>query len=250
MAQYSYTAIVANRRGVRFVIVLLLFATLVSAGAMLLLYLSFGAEPRVPSKSTLILKPSGDLPEVLPDVLVPFGDVQGLTVRGYIDLLRKAKSDRRVARVLLKPGSLDSPFWGKLQELRGALVDFQSSGKPVHVYLESAGNREYYLASAAKKVYLLPTATLDLTGVATYEVFLRGTFDWIGTYPDFLHVGQYKTAVNQYMEKTFTPAHKEMSESLNRDQYDQLVAAIADGRHASEGDVRALIDRGPFLADE
>jgi protease-4 len=75
-------------------------------------------------------------------------------------------------------------------------------------------------------------------------------FDWIGTYPDFLHVGDYKTAVNVFTEQTFTPAHREMSASINRDHYDHLVRAIADARHKSEADVRALIDRGPFLPDE
>ena len=91
-----------------------------------------------------------------------------------------------------------------------------------------------------------PSATLDLTGVASYEVFLRGTFDRIGTYPDFLHVGDYKTAVNTYLEKGFTPAHKEMSESLNRSQYDQLVETIAAARSKGEAEVRELIDQGPF----
>ena len=80
-------------------------------------------------------------------------------------------------------------------------------------FLEYGGDREYYLASAADKVYLLPTSPLDLTGVASYEIFLRGTLDKIGAYPDFLHVGEYKTAVNQMTEKGYTPAHKEMSES-------------------------------------
>ncbi len=81
-------------------------------------------------------------------------------------------------------------------------------------------------------------------------MFLRGTFDWVGTYPDFLHVGDYKTAINTYLEKGFTPAHREMSESLNRDQYAQLVRGIADGRKKREDDVRALIDDGPFQPEE
>jgi protease-4 len=169
-----------------------------------------------------------------------------LTVRGYVELIRKAKTDPRVAGILLRPGSVSSPFWAKLQELRGALDDFKTSGKYVYAWLEYAGDREYYLASAADRVYLLPSASLDLTGVATYEIFLRGTFDWIGTYPDFLHVGDYKTAVNTYLEKTYTPAHREMSESLTRSHYDQLVRAIADARKKPEPEVRALIDRGPF----
>src|SRR6185295_16110222 len=128
--------------------------------------------------------------------------------------------------------------------------DFKTSGKVVYAWLEYGGDREYYLASVADKVYLLPSASLDLTGVASYEVFLRGTFDWIGTYPDFLHVGDYKTAINTYLEKNYTPAHKEMSESLNRDQYDQLVTGIAEGRRKREEEVRDLIDRGPFQPEE
>ena len=146
----------------------------------------------------------------------------------------------------MRPGGINSPFWAKLQELRDAIEDFKASGKYVHAWLEYAGDREYFLATAADNVYLLPSASLDLTGVASYEVFLRGTFDWLGTYPDFLHVGDYKTAVNTYLEKTFTPAHKEMSESINRSQYDQLVRAIADARKKPEAEIRALIDQGPF----
>ena len=41
-----------------------------------------------------------------------------------------------------------------------------------------------------------------------------------------------------------------MSESLNRDQFEQLVRAIADGRRKPEDEVRALIDQGPFLPEE
>jgi len=231
-------------KGLRFVIGFLLVATVISVGAMLLLYFVIAQEPDVPSHATLVLKPSGDLPEVLPDLMLGGGDE--LTIRSYIELIRKAKTDPRIAGILLKPGSVNSPFWAKIQELRGAIADFKTSGKRVHAWLEYGGDREYYLASIADRVYLLPSASLDLTGVASYEVFLRGTFDWIGTYPDFLHVGDYKTAVNTYLEKTFTPAHREMSESLNRSQYDQLVRGIADARKKSEDEVRALIDQGPF----
>ena len=93
----------------------------------------------------------------------------------------------------------------------------------------------------------MPTAQLDVNGVASYELFLRGTLDLVGAYPDFLHVGEYKTAANQFTEKTFTDAHRRMSESLTRDTYDQLVRGIAEGRKKTEAAVRALIDEGPFL---
>ena len=234
-------------KGLRFVVGFLLLATAVSVIAMLLLYVTMGQEPSVPDRATLVLRPSGDIPEVLPDVILG-GDE--LTVRHYVELIRKAKGDSRIAGILLRPGAINSPFWAKLQEIRSAIEDFKTSGKYVHAWLEYGGDREYYLASAADRVYLLPSASLDLTGVATYEIFLRGTFDWIGTYPDFLHVGDYKTAVNTYLEKTYTPAHREMSESLNRSQYDHLVQSIANARKKPEAEVQALIDQGPFQPED
>jgi protease IV len=234
-------------KGLRFVLGFLLLATAVSVLAMLMLYFVVGQEPSVPDRATLVLRPSGDIPEILPDVILG-GDQ--LTIRNYVELIRKAKGDARIAGILLRPGALSSPFWAKLQEIRSALEDFKTSGKYVHAWLEHAGDREYYLASVADRVYLLPSSSLDLTGVATYEIFLRGTFDWIGTYPDFLHVGDYKTAVNTYLEKTYTPAHKEMSESINRSQYEQLVRTIADARKKPEAEVRALIDQGPFQPED
>ena len=99
-------------------------------------------------------------------------------------------------------------------------------------------------------MFLLPTATLDLTGIASYELFLRGTLDKIGAYPDTLHIGEYKSASNTFTEHTFTPAHREMAASLNADLYAQLIAGLADGRHKSEKEIRDLIDHGPFLPED
>jgi protease-4 len=96
----------------------------------------------------------------------------------------------------------------------------------------------------------MPSATLDLTGVASYELFMRGMLDKIGAYPDGMHIGEYKTALNEFTEHTYTPAHREMAESLNTDLYEQLVRGIADGRHKSETEVKSLIDHGPFLSED
>src|SRR5919201_6850005 len=142
------------------------------------------------------------------------------------------------------------PFWGKVQEIREAVLDFKKSGKPIYAYLEYGGDREYYLATAADKVFLMPSSPLDLVGVATYELFLRGTLDKIGATPDLHHIGNYKTAVNTFTQKGFTPAHKEMDESLNRDLYEQIVRGIADGRKKSEQEIRGLIDDGPFMPED
>jgi protease-4 len=242
---------VALRRGVGFVFAFIGLAVLVSFAGITVMYLAVSGAPSVPSSATLVLRPGGELQEVVPDDVV--GQVFGRdvdTVRGFVDNLHKARRDSRITTVLLMPSGLQLPYWGKVQELRDAVVDFRKAGKRVVAFLEYGGDREYYLASAADKVYLLPSSPLDLSGVASYEVFLRGAFDKAGAYPDFIHIGDYKSAANQLTEKGFTPEHREMTESLNRDMYEQLVRGIAEGRKKSEQEVRALLEQGPFVPEE
>ena len=241
----------ALRRGVALVLSLIGMAVFVSVAGILLLYLMMSRGPSVPERAALVLRPGGELHEVVPDDVV--GQLIGrdtATVRGFVENLRLAKRDPRIRSVVLMPSALEVPFWGKVQELRDAVLDFRESGKAVTAFLEYGGEREYYLASAADRVFLLPTSPLDLTGVASYEVFLRGALDNIGAYPDFIHIGEYKTAVNTFTERTFTPAHREMAESLNRDMYEQLVRDIAMGRKKTPAEMRALIDQGPFSPED
>src|SRR5712692_7257121 len=239
------------RRSVVVLLTLLGAAFFISIVAFALLYALVGREPSVPANATLMLRIGGDLAEVAPaDVVGYLRGAKTPTIRSLVDDLRKAKVDSRIRKVLLRPTGFDSPFWGKVQELRDAIIDFKKSGKPVYAYLEYGGDREYYLATAADRIFLMPSSPLDLTGVATYELFLRGTLDKIGAFPDLHHIGDYKTASNTFTEKGYTRAHKEMDESLNRDLYEQLVHGIAEGRKKNDADVRKLLDAGPFLPED
>jgi len=239
------------RRGFAILFTLLGVAFFISVVGFAALYFLVGREPSVPANATLVMRVGGSLAELAPnDVVGYLRGTRAPTVRAIVDNLRKAKVDARVRSVLLKPTGFESPFWGKVQEVRDAVVDFRKSGKPVYAYLEYGGDREYYLATAADKVFLMPSTPLDLTGVATYELFLRGTLDKLGVFPDLHRIGDYKTAVNTFKEKSFTAAHREMDESMNRDLYEQIVRGIADGRKKNEADVRALIDDGPFLPED
>ena len=232
----------AVRRGVAVVLTVITLAVIFSFVGVAFVYVLLSRGPSIADDSTLVLRPAGQLQETTPDDVVgQLISSETTTVRSFVESLRLAKRDPRITGVLLMPSALESPFWGKVQELRDAVLDFRKSGKVVVAFLEFGGDREYYLASAADKVYLLPTSALDLTGVASYEVFLRGTLDKLGVYPDFLQIGDYKTAVNQLTQKSFTPAHREMTESLNGDMYEQLVRGIASARRKTEAETRQLL---------
>ncbi len=73
----------------------------------------------------------------------------------------------------------------KVQELRDAVLEFRQSGKLAVAWSESfgdfvRGNVPYYLATGFDRIYLQPSGTLGLTGVAVEQVFLHGALERLG----------------------------------------------------------------------
>ena len=240
----------ALSRPVRFILIFMTAAVVIFfLTGVVAAFLLTTRGPTVQAGSLLWLRVPDNMVERAPDDLL--GQLVGRreTVGAVVETLRKAKVDARVEAVVLIP-AMQPGLWGKVQEIRDAVLDFKTSGKPIVAYLEYGGGQQYYLATACDQIVLTPTSPLDLVGVASYELFVRGALDKVGAFPDMLHAGEFKTASNVYTETTFTPEHREMTESLNRDLYDQLVDGIAAGRTMTASAVEALIDRGPFLPEE
>jgi protease-4 len=226
----------------------LIFVVVVAAGVGIFALLFAGtAPPTVPSNATLYLKVSAPFEEV--QAIEPLFVNPPPTLRATLDAIRAAAKDNRIKNLVVLP-HVEGALWAQLQELRAALVEFRKSGKPLTAYLEYGGAQEYYVASAADRIVMMPAGQLDLAGLTSYELFFRGALDKLGVYPDMLHIGDYKTYSNTFTEHGFTPAHREMTRSMNRDWFDQLVSAIADGRKKQVADVRKVIDNGPFMAED
>lgn len=237
----------AVRRGVVLVFVLIFIAVMMSMGFLFLLSMAAGTPAHVPQNASLYMPLQAPLSEVEPSDVFALVSPRP-TLGATIDAIRKAKRDDRVKALVISPAA-PGAMWGQVQELRAALEDFKTSGKSIVALLEFGGAQEYYLASAATRIVLVPGAQLDLNGLATYELFFRGALDKLGVVPDLVHAGDYKTAANTFTERSFTKAHLEMSRSLNRDWYDHLVSVIAAARKKTVEDVRRLIDTGPFLPE-
>lgn len=240
----------SGRRGVVLVLVLIFIAVLVSAGAMVMVtFLGGPAVPTVPANATVRLTLDPPYSETPPnDVFAQFAPERP-TLRGLIDTIGRAATDTRVKSLVITPKALGG-LWAQTHELRSALVKFRESGKPLTAFLEYGGAQDYYLATAASRIVLMPAGQLDITGMATYELFFRGALDKLGVFPDLLHIGDYKTASNTFTEKGFTPAHREASQALNRDWFDAMVAAVAEGRKITLDEARQKLGAGPYLAAE
>lgn len=168
------------------------------------------------------------------------------TLRHLVDAIDRAAGDPKVGGLLLEVGMMSDAGWGKVQELRDAVLRFRKSGKPSYAHLEFCTNKEYYLASAAAKVSATPASFIVLTGLETEVTFFRGTLDKVGVEAQFEGVGKYKNAPDQFTERGFTEPHREQMEALLDSLHGSFVEAIASSRGKTKEEVQALLDGGPY----
>ncbi len=205
-----------------------------------------GSAPALSGNSCVTLDVEGDIPEAPPQEFGPLFERRPPSLKTLVESLDRASKDPKVSNVLLRVGLLDGAGWGKVQELRDAVQRFRRSGKPVYSHIEYCGNKEYYLATAADKIYAIPTAIVNVSGLSVDVMFFRGTLDKLGIQAQFEGVGKYKNAPNAFTERSFTDAHREQMESLVDGLYAQYRAAIAKAREMSEEEAQRAIDAGPY----
>ena len=206
--------------------------------------------PDVASNSVLVLSVSGELPDYVAEepLAKAFGVSQPQSFTSLITQLRKAKVDNRIGAVLLDI-SFPGIGWGKANELRDAVKDFRSSGKPVYAYMEIGSNKEYYIATAADKIYLPPSGDLYVNGFAAEAMFYKGSLDKLGVEADVIQIGpKYKNAPDQYTKKEMGEGQREVINAILDEYYGRFASAIAESRNKQLADVNGLIDGAPYNA--
>jgi protease-4 len=168
--------------------------------------------------------------------------------------LKRASQDSRVRALVVKVGGSRVGL-AKIQELRTAITAFRLSGKLTVAWTESfgefvRGNLPYYLATAFDRIYLQPTGTLGLTGIAVEQVFLHDALAKLGVDFQSGKRYEYKSAADQFTETGFTAPAREAATRLAESVAEQLTTAIVESRGKTPQQARELLDRGPFLAQQ
>jgi protease-4 len=193
------------------------------------------------------IKLSGSLDEepVSEDPL--FGSLENFKTK--LDRIKKARKDPAVKALYLQIDGLGIG-WGKVDELRRVIADFQKAGKKVYAYIESGTTKDYVVATACDRVCLPESGWLMLTGLQAEVTFYKGLFDKIGVHADMLQMGEYKGAAEPYTRDRMSKPFRERMESVLKDYYEEsLVKAIAQSRKGLTPEkVKQLIDEGPYTA--
>jgi protease-4 len=166
--------------------------------------------------------------------------------------IRKAKDDSRVVAI---KATLSNPGLGlaQTQEIRDAIAEFRSSGKPAYLFSETMGEGDghlstYYLAAAFSNIWVQPSGTVGIAGIGTEAFFLKNVLERFGIKGNFVTRGEYKSAPEIFTNTTMSPANREETRALLGSWFEQMVAGIASDRKLSADAVRAVIDEGPQQA--
>ena len=237
-------------RKIALIIVAVLTVFVLVAGLLVgLVLLSLDNEPDVPQNSVLVLEVEGLLPDytAADELTSRFFGGETDSLSSLLLQLRKAKADKRVGAVLLDIGMIGAG-WAKADEIREAVADFRKSGKPIYAYMEFGADKEYYVATAAERVYVAPIGDLFINGLAAEAMHFKGTFDKLGIYWDSYQIGEYKTAPESFTREEMSEAERETINSLLDEIFNRYVSQVAAARRKSPEDVRALIDEAPHSA--
>jgi len=175
------------------------------------------------------------------------------TLRELVAGLQRAAEDDAVVGLVAHLGG-PALSLSQVQDLRDAVAEFRSAGKPAVAWSESfgevgGGTVPYYLATAFDEIWLQPSGDLAITGVSVQATFIRGALDKAGVIPQFGKRREYKTAVDTFTEKEMTGPAREMASRLSESAYEQIVDGIAVRRQLDTAQVRQLVDNAPLSAE-
>ncbi len=233
-------------------IVLCVLAAFIFVFILVRIASSFGERPvEIADGSTLIFNLEGEVPEKAPIGLgLPFlREPPMLTVEQVWENFKKAAVDPRIKAIVFEPRNLRIG-WGKMQEIRQEMLDFRKSGKPLVAFLRGAGAREYYLATAADRIYMTPEDLLDVKGLRAEGFYLKNTMSKLGVRVDIVHAGKYKDAGDIFTRTDMSPETREVLDAILDQYYGDLIDVIASGRNRNRKEVQAAIDNGPFFGKQ
>lgn len=187
----------------------------------------------------LIERPMGDTG-------LSFGN-QPLTLKSLLERFKKAGEDSEVRAILI---TFEGPAFGLAQaeEIRQAM---QKVGKPVHVHADSLNTGLLALSTAASSISVTPTGDVWLTGFYSEAPYLKRLMEKIHVQPDFVHIGDFKSAGEMFYRDGPSKPAAENIDWLLDDLYESVVKMIADTRYGGNVEkVKKLIDNGPYTAEK
>jgi len=172
----------------------------------------------------------------------------GVTVHGVAELVDAVLEDPKPRGLLVTLSSLRAGM-ATATSLRTQLARLRDAGREVVVFLPlGADTREFYVATAGTRIFVGPQTSVAPIGFALNTRYVRGALEKAGLTPEIFARGTYKSAGETLVRDSMSDAQREQMEALLATFYDELIDAVAEGRHLDVETARARIDAAPYRA--
>ena len=218
--------------------------TIVGIGLIGVLVSSSGDKAYVKENSFLHLHLSGILNEQQQDNTLTSllgSDEVNIGLNQMLKAIRIAKDDDKIKGIWLESGVMSADP-ASMQELRQALQEFKTSGKPIYAYADNYLQGSYYVCSVADTVALNPIGTVDWHGLSSQITFYKDLMAKLGVKMQVFKVGTYKSAVEPYTETQMTPANREQITALLTDIWNTFTTDISGSRKLTAQALNQMAD--------
>jgi protease-4 len=179
---------------------------------------------------------------------------KGLSTLEVVQTLHRAADDPHVKAVFIRlPEGGMSP--AAAEEIRDAVIYVRAAAKPViahsqGLYPDTMIIATYSIGSAASELWMQPRSSFQVTGISTSTMFMKRAFDKYGITAQYEQRAEFKNAVNPYLYADYTPAHREATLGWMTSIYDSMLKDIAHDRRMDKAKVQAIIEAGPYGAEQ
>ncbi len=221
-------------------------------GVIILIAIAAGAsrheKPYVGEKGLLVLDLGVAYREQAKDNTLNnlFGGDASDNVPGLYDIVRMlhyAKYDTAIKGLLIKPGQNPNGF-ATSEELRLAVLDFKLSKKFVYAYGEYFSQKDYYVASAADKIYCNPNGGVDWGGFSVKLSFFKGLLDKLEIEPEVFYAGKFKSATEPFRVTQMTDANRLQTTVWLGDLYSDFLQKTAEARNIDTAKLHQWANEG------
>lgn len=189
----------------------------------------------------------GEIYEDKEKVSIPFLKNKEKTTIFDLENLFQYLKNIPVKAVLISIGNLNTGL-ARANSIRNNIKQLSILGIETCVYLENGGNTEYFIASAADRIYMPEWSTLNLIGLSSDTFFLKDFFSKLHIEPEIEGKGNYKSAAELFSRNGMSEYSREMINSLIDQNYSLIKKGISESRNIEPGLLEKLIDDGPYLS--
>lgn len=172
-----------------------------------------------------------------------------LTHFDVVTSLRKALKDEKIPAVVLEVDQASLSL-AQLEEMTRLLGELKAAGKEVWLYSDSLDFKTALLGSQATGFALNPEGNVSLNGLYSESLYFKGMLDRVGVAVDVVHIGDFKSAGENFYRKGPSEAAQKQTDLLLDSLYETLLSKISEGRGIERETLTTFIDQGAASASE